>query len=393
LLETDVLAKTQPPTDAEALTFYEANKARIQGDFNSVKNDIINYLREERQREEAGKLAAQLRSAAQVKVFVNRVAPPIASADRNQILAEVNGEKITSGHIEDSLRPLIYEVQKQVYNLYKGALESRINDILLEQEATKKKMTAAALLDAEITSKVPKVLEADAQAFYNQNKDRISGEFPQVKNQVISYLQTQKEHQAMVALASRLRQAAVIQSFFKPLEPLVYNISIEDQPMKGNPAAKVTIVEFSDFQCPSCAQINLVIDKLMSEYSDRVKFVVRDFPLSQHKEAFKAAEAAEAAREQGKYWEYSALLFKNQKALSVPKLKEYASQLGIDRTKFDAALESGKFAEKIERDLQDGVLFGVNGTPTLFINGQPVASRTFEELKAALETAIAAQKR
>jgi protein-disulfide isomerase len=163
--------------------------------------------------------------------------------------------------------------------------------------------------------------------------------------------------------------------------------------MKGNPAAKVTIVEFSDFQCPSCAQINLVIDKLMSEYSDRVKFVVRDFPLSQHKEAFKAAEAAEAAREQGKYWEYSALLFKNQKALSVPKLKEYASQLGIDRTKFDAALESGKFAEKIERDLQDGVLFGVNGTPTLFINGKPVASRTFEELKAALETAIAAQKR
>jgi hypothetical protein len=107
-------------------------------------------------------------------------------------LAEVNGEKITSGHIEDSLRPLIYEVQKQVYNLYKGALESRINDILLEQEATKKKMTAAALLDAEITSKVPKVSEEDAQAFYNQNKDRISGEFPQVKNQVISYYKHKK---------------------------------------------------------------------------------------------------------------------------------------------------------------------------------------------------------
>jgi protein-disulfide isomerase len=85
---------------------------------------------------------------------------------------------------------------------------------------------------------------------------------------------------------------------------------------------------------------------------------VRDFPLSQHKEAFKAAEAAEAAREQGKYWEYSALLFKNQKALSVPKLKEYASQLGIDRTKFDAALDSGKFAEKIERDLQTENVLG-----------------------------------
>jgi protein-disulfide isomerase len=393
LLEKEVIAKVPPVTDAEAQTFYETNKSRIEGDFNTVKNDIIIYLRDQRHREEASRFAARLRAAAHVKIHVNSIAPPKTSADRDRVLAEVNGEKITSGNIEDNLRPLIYEVQGQIYNLHKATLESRINDMLLEHEAVKRKMTVRALLDAEVASKVQKVSEAEAQTFYNQNKERINGEFPQVKDQVISYLQTQDERKVMVNFAGRLWQAAGVQTFLMPPELPAYNVSIEDQPMKGNPAAKVTIVEFFDFQCPSCAQLQPVIDKLMNEYGDRVRLVMRDFPLSQHNEAFKAAEAAEAAREQGKYWEYIALLLKNQKTLGIPKLKEYASQLSLDRAKFDKALDTGKYAEKIQRDLQDGERLGVNGTPTLFVNGKRVEDRTFEALKAAVETAIAIAER
>jgi protein-disulfide isomerase len=107
-----------------------------------------------------------------------------------------------------------------------------------------------------------------------------------------------------------------------------------------------------------------------------------------HADAYKAAEAAEAAREQGKYWEYIALLMRNQSALGVPKLKEYAGQLALDRAKFDAALDSGKFSDKVQRDMRDGMRLGVSGTPTIFVNGRRVAENTVESLKAAIETAL-----
>jgi protein-disulfide isomerase len=107
-----------------------------------------------------------------------------------------------------------------------------------------------------------------------------------------------------------------------------------------------------------------------------------------HKHAFKAAEAAEAAREQGKYWEYVTILFTNQKALEVEKLKEYASQSGLDRKKFDAALDSGKFSDRVKRDMADGDRIGVDSTPTVFINGKLTREKTREALKTAIEAAL-----
>jgi protein-disulfide isomerase len=126
----------------------------------------------------------------------------------------------------------------------------------------------------------------------------------------------------------------------------------------------------------------------MKEFGDRVRLVMRDFPLSQHAEAAKAAEAAEAAREQGKYWEYVDVLFRNQSALGVDKLKQYATEVGLDRTRFDASLDSGKFAEKVQRDVMDGRKLGVNGTPTLYVNGKRVSDRSYEALKAKIESSL-----
>jgi protein-disulfide isomerase len=172
-----------------------------------------------------------------------------------------------------------------------------------------------------------------------------------------------------------------------PVAP-VYKIATDGQPSKGNPAAAVTVVEFTDFQCPSCAATYPLIERIAAEYGDRVRFVVRDYPLDMHPDARKAAEAAEAAREQGKYWEYVALLYQNQSALTADKLKEYASRVGLDRAKFDAALDSGQFADNVRRDVHDGERAGVNGTPTLFVNGVRVERATYEALKAAIDTAL-----
>ncbi|PYS95253.1 MAG: hypothetical protein DMF65_14350 [Acidobacteria bacterium] len=238
------------------------------------------------------------------------------------------------------------------------------------------------------TSKTPVVTEAQALDFYNKNKAQINGPFPQVKYQIIQYLQDNESHKLEGALAERLRNAASVQTFLTPPAAPAYKIATDDQPEKGNPAASVTLVEFTDYQCPSCAAEQPVLERLITEYGDRVRFVVRDFPLKMHADALKAAEAAEAAREQGKYWDFTAILFHNQSALQINMLKQYAQVLGLDRAKFDSALDTGKFADKVQRDLADGEKVGVKGTPTLFVNGRRVDDITYGGVKAALDAAL-----
>ena len=388
MLEQEVVAKVKEPTEAEVQAFYDNNKTRIKGEFMEVKKEIIEYLRAERQRTEAAELAKRLRAAADVKIIIAEATPPATEAERTRLFATVNGERITSADVEDSLRPMIFELQEQIYELRKQQLDLKINDTLLEQEALKRKITSRALIDAEVMPKVKPVSEANAQKFYEENKERINGEFAKLKAQVIQYLERQESRRAESLFADQLRKGAAIQVFLPEPEPPTYAIATDDQPVKGNRGAPVTIVEFTDFQCPSCAKSQPLVEAVAGEFGEKVILVVRDFPLDQHAFAFKAAEAAEAAREQGKYWEYIAILFQNQSALEVAKLKEYASQAGLDRKRFDAALDSDKFAEKVRRDLTDGMKIGVNSTPTIFINGRRVRERSRESLKAAIEAAL-----
>jgi protein-disulfide isomerase len=132
------------------------------------------------------------------------------------------------------------------------------------------------------------------------------------------------------------------------------------------------------------------MERLVKESGDKVRLVTRDFPLEQHLDAFKAAEAAEAAREQGKYWEYIHILMRNQSTLSVDKLKAYAGELKLDQTRFDTALDSGKFTESVQRDLEDGIKLGINGTPTIFVNGRRISAKGYDELKASVDQALKA---
>ena len=388
LLEQEVVAKVKEPTEAEAQVFYDQNKSRIQGDFKEAKDDVLRYLRNQREQEAAKNFAEGLRRTFEPKLEVEEAPPPRDDADRARVLATINGERITSGDIEDSLRPMIFDVQERVYKLRKDELDLSINDTLLVQEAQKRKITTNTLLDAEIKPRA--VTEDEARAFYEHNKDRVSGDFAQTKESIIRYLQQIEVRRAERAFLDNLRAAASIQTFLVAPEPPVFSITTTDQPSLGNLSAPVTIVEFTDYQCPSCAETQPTLERLVKEYGDRVRLVVRDFPLSQHTEAFKAAEAAEAAREQGKYWEYVAILMRNQSALGLTKLKDYASQLALDRSRFDTALDSGRFEERVHRDLEEGMRLGINATPTLFINGRRVSDRSYDALKASIEATLKA---
>jgi protein-disulfide isomerase len=392
LIDEVILAKVRAPTEAELQAFYHQNRQRIQAEFKDVKSELAEYLLELRRREEAGRFAAELRAAAKVQVNVTEVDPPASEAGRARVLAAVNGQSITAGDVEDALRPFVLRVQEQLYQLRQGELNLRINDTLLQQEAQKRRVTPAALLSAEIKARGRQVTEDDARKFYEENRARVSGDFAQVKAQIVEYLQSLEDREVETAFAAELRRAASVQVFLAAPEPPVFTIAVDDQPVKGDASAPVTVVEFTDFQCSSCAATQPVVEQLLKEYAGRVRLVVRDFPLDKHADAFKAAEAAEAARAQGKYREFTALLFRHQAALSVERLKEYASQLGLDRKQFDAALDAGAFADKVQRDLQEGRRLGVSGTPALFVNGRRVAENSYESLKAAVEAALGAKK-
>jgi len=211
VIKDEVIAKVQAPTEADAQAFYEKNKATIQAEFKDEKNNILEFLRYRRQQELAQKLAEQLRTAAGVKIIAKPSAPPANDAERARVLAVVNEKQITMGDIENSLRPLISKVQEQVYSLRKQDLELKVNDTLLTQEAQKKGVTTRALLETEVSAKVPRVTDAQAQEFYDQNKERISGEFAQIKAQIVQYMQEHKEQEATVAYAAQLRRAATVQ--------------------------------------------------------------------------------------------------------------------------------------------------------------------------------------
>jgi protein-disulfide isomerase len=154
------------------------------------------------------------------------------------------------------------------------------------------------------------------------------------------------------------------------------------------PTPKLQSSKFTDFACPTCAVEQPVFDRLVTEFGAQVKFVVRDFPLNQHKDAIKAAEAAEAARAQGKYWEYTSVLYANQSALKIENLKHYATQVGLDRAKFDSELDHGRFNVQVQQDISDGEKLRIDSTPTFFVNGKRVRDISYEGLKAAIQTAL-----
>src|ERR1051325_1057064 len=211
LLEQEVVAKVKKPGQTEAQAFYNQNKARIKGEVTEVADDIIGYLYETAQQQEAKKFADSLRAVNEVKVLVTEVTASRNPADRARVLATIKGEKITAAEVEDSLLPLIFDVQQQVYKLRRDELELSINDALLDQEAQKRQITTNALLEAEVKPKP--VTDQQAQAFYDQNKERVSGDFAQTKDAIRQYLEQIEVRQAERAFVEKLRAAATIQTF------------------------------------------------------------------------------------------------------------------------------------------------------------------------------------
>ncbi|MEO6954817.1 MAG: thioredoxin domain-containing protein, partial [Polyangia bacterium] len=183
--------------------------------------------------------------------------------------------------------------------------------------------------------------------------------------------------------------AAPSQAAAAPDANVVYKALVEDAPVHGAKNAKVTIVEWSDFQCPFCGRAEPTVAKVLETYPNDVRVAFKQLPLPFHNNAHAAAEAALAAKAQGKFWEMHAKMFANQTALDRPSLEKYAAEIGLDVAKFKADLDSGKWKKKVDEELAEGNKIGARGTPTFFINGKSlVGAQPFEAFKTKIDEEI-----
>ncbi len=305
------------------------------------------------------------------------------------VVATIAGRPVQAGLLNERLKPIVYNMRLGAYQIEKKRGERLVDDWLLLAEANKRNVAPEDIIRGEISEKIHQPTEAEIAKFYSDNKARINGDLDSARNQLVTYLQDQEQQRLEKVLSDRLRKNADIHWLISEPPQPVQAISVADDPSRGDPNAPVTIVEFTDFQCPACAAMQPVLEGVLKSYGNKVRFVVRDFPLSQHANARKAAEAADAANAQGKFFEYTALLFKRQTALDVPSLKKYATEVGLNRTRFDAELDAGTYAAEVKHDIQDGEIYGIESTPTIFINGVMLRTLSEEALRAAIDHAAA----
>lgn len=316
------------------------------------------------------------------------------AAELPDTVATVQGQKISAEELTASLRGDLLQLEMQRYRTLKKGLDEMIAAKLIAIEAEKRQMSPEQLMQEEVSAKVKPVTEEDAKQFYETNKERIQQPYEQISSRLHDYLNQQARQKQQASFLRDLRQRYEVNI---ALQPPKVDVSIDDDPVLGAKDAPVTIVEFSDFQCPYCRRVQPTLKRLMQEYEGKVKLVFRDFPLRNiHPQAQKAAEAAQCADDQGKFWPYHDKLFE-QTALQIDDLKKYAEELELDMEAFSTCLDSDKYAAEVEKDLQDGRRVGVNSTPSFYINGQPLsgaaAYENFQELvDAALETHQSAQK-
>jgi protein-disulfide isomerase len=298
-------------------------------------------------------------------------APPAAANGIPDVLASVGDEKVTiadlRSRIGDDLDQMESRYQQSRHKLIDGALQDILRERVLGAEAKRQGKTIDQLVAAEAGGSIEPT-DVEVTAWYEQNKARLSGRpLETLRPQIADYLRKERQRDAAKKLNDRLDKERKVAVYLQP-----YRVSMNNDgaPALGPANSPVTLVEFSDFQCPYCKGFFPVLKQIEDKYKDKVKIIYRQYPIaSLHQFAPKAAEASLCAHEQGKFWELHDLMFQEQDKLAIKDLKEKASRIGLDQKKFDSCLDSGKFAERVQDDMREGSRNGVTGTPALYING------------------------
>ncbi len=355
------------------------------------------------------------------------VSLPQAGAGTKPLLQEeeigrLNGKAIYLSDLNyDFNSRYTFELHKTRVKLYReqiSELQKYIDRFLLEKEAAAMNTTPEGLL-ANVTAKAneeAKSIETDKENLFQEFVKKISKKYAKsskgappppsrgtfaelfasanehndpfiskVKNKVVEMQKTSYLRKKKDEFMEELRSKADIEFFLERPELIKLDITPDDDPSMGRHDAPITIVEFVDFQCPFSSKSTQILREFASKKASTIRLIQRDFPLSSHKDARIAAEAAECADEQGKFWDYTELLLNNQQSLADENLQEYATRVGLNRKQFRECLHGGRQRKEVDKDIADAKMAGISSTPGILINGYYISGTpSFEYLEEVI---------
>jgi protein-disulfide isomerase len=323
-------------------------------------------------------------------------AQPIKPQTASDVVATVGATSITLAQVDEvalqqpasSFGSL--KLAQAMYEARRMALDDLVGEALIDQDAKARSLDRAAVVEQEISSKVTQPTDAEIATWYQANQQRVQGAtLDQVRAPIRAYLSQERTNAARQAYLGRLKTKTAVKLM---LEPPRLAVKPADGPVQGPASAPIEMIEFSDFQCPYCQRAHPTVKQVLDTYGSRIRLVYRNYPLPNHPNARPAAEAAQCANEQGKFWPYHDRLFTNPGKLSDADLKQ-AAELGLDAGRFNACVDSHKYKNVVDADIKDGNAAGVSGTPAFFINGRVLTgAQPFEAFKRIIDEELELKK-
>ena len=309
------------------------------------------------------------------------VPPPAAGP----IVVEIDGAKITAADLQQKYPGRLFQARTAYYEAQRQVMDVFIEEYLLERQAKAENVTVDQLLERHVNNAIPKDPPEDMLRLYYEVVNP-QASYDQVRVQLLDHLRIARLAKAKTAYMQSLHSKA---SVTIALQAPRADLSLTNAAVRGSADAPVVLVEYADYECPYCQQVQPAVDKVLSEYKGKVAFIFKDMPLPMHANAAKAAEATRCAEMQGKFWEYHDLLFA-QKQLDPAKLKEYARDLKLDTASFDKCLDTGARSELVNAQYAEAQALGITGTPSFFINGRATyGNLTFEQLRQVIDEELA----
>jgi protein-disulfide isomerase len=288
--------------------------------------------------------------------------------------------------VEQKESSRLLQARNTYYQAQKSAINHFVDDQLLAQKAAAEHITVDELVKREITDKVVDPSEEQLKFLY----DILASDqtYEKMRPQLLDQYRQQRTPKIRAEYLKTLASETKIVTSFLP--PNV-EVSVDGAPRIGSTQAAVTLVEYADYECPYCQQVYPALKKLEKDYDGKLSVVFKDCPLPMHSHAQKAAEAANCAKEQGKFWEYNNALFENPGKLEVAQLKDYSKTLGLNTTEFDKCLDGGAETAKVLKATEEAQTLGIGGTPSFFINGHfYTGAMKYESLRDVVDVELAA---
>lgn len=292
-------------------------------------------------------------------------------APTNGAIFKVGEETINEAEFNKGIESDVYEAEMKVYEIKFGRLQGMLLEKFMNQDPNKKGLSNDDYL-AKFIAKDIKVSDKDIEKFIVDRQVPKEQVNPEIKERIKQYIEMEKKKEAVDKwLADKVTKAKVEIYLKKPERP-TFNVDVTGAPFKGNKDAKVTIVEYSDFQCPFCAKGTKVVEDIQKKYGSKVKIAFKHFPLPFHNQARLASEASLCANEQNSnlFWKMHDAMFADQTKLDRQNLIETAKKVGVKEDAFVKCLDAKKYAGNVEADVVQGQDLAIKSTPTFFINGK-----------------------